>query len=253
MPPTSAVISGARQSEQVRAIEQPLLRRARVRRCRGSCGTRRHVGSRTAKEWTSVFSCVASVRPGAKFTCHVVTGTLRGLFDRRAAAEHDDVGQRDFLPTGQRGVEVRLDLLQRLEHLRQLRRLIDRPILLRCEANARAVRTTALIGSAERRCRRPRGRHQLRHREPRIKDAALQRGDVLLVDQRMIDRRQRILPDLLLRRNFGAEIARRSGPCRDASVCTTPWQTRRQTLAGSRGSVSRSARRSGRLSMTDRS
>ena len=70
----------------------------------------------------------------------------------------------------------------------QLRRLVDLPVLLRREADARAVGAAALVGAAEGRGRRPGGRDQLRHRQAGGEDLRLQRGDVLVVDQRMIRR-----------------------------------------------------------------
>ncbi len=43
---------------------------------------------------------------------------------------------------------------------------------------------------------------------PESRDARLQRSDVLIVDQCVIDGRQRILPDQLLGGHLGAEVAR---------------------------------------------
>jgi hypothetical protein len=60
--------------------------------------------------------------PGRERHLDVLPSILGGLFDRRAPAHDDQVGERDPLPAGLRAVEVRLDLLERLEHLRQLGR-----------------------------------------------------------------------------------------------------------------------------------
>ncbi len=87
---------------------------------------------------------------------HVDAGILRGLFDRGGAAEHDQVGERDFLAEAPSGS------LRASQHRRELRRLVDLPVLLRSQTNARAVRAAALVGAAERRGRRPGGRDQLR-------------------------------------------------------------------------------------------
>ena len=93
---------------------------------------------------------------------HVVAGLLRRLLDGRVAAEHDQVGERHLLlAAGLRVVELLLNPLQGLQHLRQLRRIVDRPILLRREPDARAVGAAALVGAAERRCRRPGRRDEL--------------------------------------------------------------------------------------------
>jgi len=43
-----------------------------------------------------------------------VAGVLRRLLDGRAAAQDDQVGERDLLPPGLRAVEVLLDLLEGL-------------------------------------------------------------------------------------------------------------------------------------------
>ena len=88
----------------------------------------------------------ASRREGNR---HVVPGVLRRLLDGGAAAENDQVGERNLLAAGLRGVELLLDALEGFEHLRQLGRLVDLPILLRREADARPVRPAALVGAAE--------------------------------------------------------------------------------------------------------
>src|SRR5262249_56313149 len=88
------------------------------------------------------------------------------------------------------------------------RGLVPLPVLLRAETDARAVRAAALIGAAERRCRRPGGEDELRHRKARAENLRLQRGDILLVDERMVDGGDRVLPDQSLLRHQRAEIAR---------------------------------------------
>src|SRR3546814_8813687 len=49
--------------------------------------------------------------------------------------------------------------------------------------------------------------HRIDHRKARIGDALLQGGDVAVPDRRVISLGQRILPDQLLLRHLGAEIA----------------------------------------------
>ena len=120
---------------------------------------------------------------------HGVAGILCCLLEACATGQHDQVGEGDLLAARLRAVEFALDALQRLEHLRQLDRLVDFPLLLRREANARTVRTTALVGATEGGRRRPGGRHQLRDRQPRSEDLALEGGNVLFIDQLVIDRR----------------------------------------------------------------
>ena len=66
---------------------------------------------------------------------------------------------------------------------------------------------TALVGASERRCRRPSRRHKLRNRQTRRQDLHLLRGSILVVDQRMIHRRDRVLPDQRFLRHKRAEVA----------------------------------------------
>ena len=58
-------------------------------------------------------------------------GLLRSLLDGGAATEDDQIGERDFLPSRLRGVELLLDSLEGFKHVRQLGRLVYLPILLR--------------------------------------------------------------------------------------------------------------------------
>ena len=112
-----------------------------------------------------------------------------------------------FLPPDCGAVERALDAFESLQHLRQLGRLVDCPILLRREANAGAVRAAALVGAAERGGRRPGGRNQLRDGQTGSQDFALQRGDVRGIDQLVIHRGDRVLPDEFFLGNFRAEVA----------------------------------------------
>ena len=78
-----------------------------------------------------------------------MAGLLRGRLDGCAAAQNDQVGKRNLLPARLRAVEFLLDRLQLLKNLRQFGRLVDFPILLRRQANARAVGPAALVAAAE--------------------------------------------------------------------------------------------------------
>ena len=108
--------------------------------------------------------------------------------------------------------------LELLQHLGQLGRIVDRPILLRREADARAVGAAAHVGAAERGGRSPGRADQLGHGQARGEDLRLQRRDVVRVDQRMVDAPgpgpARSGPRAALRRRGSA----RAGPCRDASA-----------------------------------
>jgi hypothetical protein len=85
---------------------------------------------------------------------------------------------------------------------------LDRPVLLRREADPAAVGAAALVAAAKGRRRRPRGRDELGDAEARREHLRLQRRDVVRVDERMVDLRQRVLPDQLLGGHVGAEVTR---------------------------------------------
>src|SRR6185312_14231067 len=138
---------------------------------------------------------------------HLLAGVLRGFLDRSSAAKNDQVGERDLLAAFGRGVEILLDRLELLERLLEFGRIVDLPVLLRIEANARAVASASLVGAAEGRGRRPGGRNQLGYGETGGEDLRLERRDVRVVDQRMAYGRNRILPDQRLLRDKRAEIA----------------------------------------------
>ncbi len=105
-------------------------------------------------------------------------------------------------------IEVGLDRFQLLQHLRELRRLVDLPVLLRREPDARTVRAAALVGAAERRGRRPGCRDELRDGEARGEDLLLQRDDFRGANRLAAGLRDRVLPDQGLLRHQRAEVAR---------------------------------------------
>src|ERR1700728_3977715 len=76
---------------------------------------------------------------------HVVPGLLGSGLNGCAAAQNNQVGQRDLLSTGLRSVELLLDRLQLLQDLGQYLRLVRFPILLRGETNAGTVRAATLV------------------------------------------------------------------------------------------------------------
>ncbi len=102
-----------------------------------------------------------------------VAGVFGGLLDSGVTAEDDQVGQRDSLVAGLCVVEVFLHALERLQNLGQLLRLVDRPILLRREPDARAVSAATVVGAAERRGRSPGGRGELGDRQSGRQDLVL--------------------------------------------------------------------------------
>src|SRR6185295_287398 len=76
------------------------------------------------------------------------------------------------------------------------------------KADAGAVRAAALVRAAEGGRRRPGRRNQLRDGQARSQDLGLQRGDVFVIDQRVVDGRDRILPEKLFLGDLRSEIAR---------------------------------------------
>ena len=129
-------------------------------------------------------------------------------FHRGAARKHDEVGQRDLLAVLLRGIEFALHRFERCQHLGQFGRLIDGPIFLRREPDARAVGAAAFVAAAEGRGRGPGGAHQLRHAQARGEHTRLECGHVPRIDERMIDRGQRVLPDQGLGGHLLAEVTR---------------------------------------------
>jgi len=152
------------------------------------------------------------VRPARReWNLDVIAGLLCGLLDGSSAAEHDQVGERNLLAALLRAIEVFLDGREALQHLCQLRRIVHLPIFLRGEANTCPIGAAAHVSAAEAGGRGPGGPHQLRHREPRVEHLRLELGDILRVDQLVIDGRKRILPEKFLLRGVSAEVAR-AGP-----------------------------------------
>ncbi len=76
-------------------------------------------------------------------------GFLGSGLDGGAPAQNDHVRERDLLAAGLRAVEALLDFLESLQDLLELGRLVDFPILLRRQADARPVRSTAFVGATE--------------------------------------------------------------------------------------------------------
>ena len=133
---------------------------------------------------------------------------LRCLLHAHTACQHDEVGQRDLLAVSGLQVEFHLDAFECLQHLRQLIGSVDRPVLLRRQADTRAVRAAALVAAAERRRRRPRRGDQLGHGQSRGRHLALQRSDVGRIDGCVVGIGQRVLPDQFFLGHFRTQVAR---------------------------------------------
>ena len=130
------------------------------------------------------------MRPGVKGTVTSWPAFFAACSTPAQPARTIRSASETFLPPDWALIERALDAFQRLEHLGQLGRLVDFPILLRSQANARAVRAAALVGAAERGRRRPGGGNQLRDGQTGRQDLALQGGDVLRIDQFVIRPRE---------------------------------------------------------------
>ncbi len=162
-------------------------------------------------------------------------------------AEDDEVGKRHLL-AAERPSESPSSFWSTVA---SSSRLVDLPVLLRRETNACAVGAAALVGAAEGRGRGPRGRDQLRHRQAGCENLRLEVGDILVIDQLVIDGRDRVLPDQRFLRHELAEITRPSGPCRDACSLNHARAKASANWSGSRRSGARSFRRPGRSAARD--
>jgi hypothetical protein len=111
------------------------------------------------------------------------------------------------LPSVAPSLKVGLDASRVCSARAKALRVIDRPVLLRRQANARAVGAAAHVAGAEAGCRRPGGAHQLAGGQAGGQDALLEFGDVVVVDQRVVDRGHRVLPAQHLLGHLIAEIA----------------------------------------------
>jgi hypothetical protein len=148
------------------------------------------------------------VRPGVKGTVTLWPAFFAACSTPAQPARTIRSASETFLPPDCVAVEFALNTFERLQHFRQLLRLVDFPVLLRRQADTGAVRAATLVGAAEGGRRRPGGRNQLRDGQARSQDLALEGGNVLLINQLVIDRGDGVLPDELFGRDFRAEIAR---------------------------------------------
>ena len=100
--------------------------------------------------------------PGVNGTVDGVAGLPRRLLDRRRRRRGRS-GRRARPSCRRPGAALNAAWMPSsvVQHLGELRRLVDLPVLLRREADARAVGAAALVGAAEGRGRGPGGRDQL--------------------------------------------------------------------------------------------
>ena len=138
---------------------------------------------------------------------HVVARVLGGFLDPGGTGQHDQVSDRDFFVPRLRVVEVCADRFQHAKHFGQLIGFVHRPVFLRCQTDARAICTAALVGPAEGRGRAPSGGHQFLNAQPRLQHFGFQRCHICVIDQRMRHGGDRVLPDQLFAGNVLAQIA----------------------------------------------
>ena len=120
---------------------------------------------------------------------------FRSRLNGRAAGEDDQVGKRDLLAACLGFVEPGLDCFKLRKHLGQFGGLVHFPVLLRSEADARAVGAAALVTAAEAVSRGPCCADQLGNRQTRCEDFCLEGFCVLVIDEFVIDGGNGVLPD----------------------------------------------------------
>src|SRR4029077_4961975 len=108
-----------------------------------------------------------------------------------------------FLPS----IELRLDRFELAEHRRQFRGVVCCPVLLRSKADTGSVGSAALVNAPETGSRSPGRGDELRDGQPGGENLRLQGFDVLVIDQLMVDSRNRGLPDQHFRRYQWAKVA----------------------------------------------
>src|SRR5690606_27949799 len=133
--------------------------------------------------------------PRSEGHLHRHTGRLGSFLDGQVAGQHDHIGDA--------GAGVGGDLLVYRQHLGQARRLIALPVLLRREADARAIGAATLVRVAEGPRAVPGGADPLGNRQTAGGDARLDRGDVVVAAAG----RHRVLPDQVFGRYVRADIA----------------------------------------------
>lgn len=143
---------------------------------------------------------------GSEGDVNVDTSTLGSLLNTGSTGEDDKIGNRDALAVALRVVEFLLDTLELAEDLGELRGVVDLPVLHGSETDARAVGTTALVAATESRGRGPGSGDELGGAKASVKNGLLERGGIIVVDDGVVERRDGVLPEEVLRRNFRAEV-----------------------------------------------
>src|SRR5690606_1110713 len=103
-------------------------------------------------------------------------------------------------------LQARLDAFEHLEHFLQARRFVAFPVLLRGQANARAVGAATVVRAAEGASAVPRGGDQFGYTQAAVEQGLLQLGN-FLVAQGVVDARYRVLPAQVFLRHVRAQVA----------------------------------------------
>ena len=186
---------GRGQAQQLGAIEQQFLRRHGVILLEPVAVS---IGDRLQRlEGLRVCHCIGGVAT-ARCEGHldvVARGPGRFL-DTQVAGQHDHIGNTGSAGSG--------DGLQHTQHSRQTLGFVAGPILLRRQADARPIGTAAHVGAPESTRAIPGGGHAVGNAEATGPDLRLHRTDIVVGPPR----RHRILPDQILARHLGPEVAR---------------------------------------------
>src|SRR4029077_8720590 len=167
---------------------------------------------------TSVCSCEASMRPGAKGTFTLWPAFFAACSTPAPPARTIRSASEIFLPPEAAPLNsfwmpssfcrtfaswAGWLTSQSFCGARRMRAQLAPPRL----AEPRKVAAAALVGAPKRGRRRPGGGNQLRDRQSGSQHFALERGDVLIVDQLVVDRGNRVLPEELFLRHFRSQVA----------------------------------------------
>ncbi len=125
-----------------------------------------------------------------------VSGFTGGVLHGGVTAEDDEVGEGDAFFTALGVIEFRLDLLIGGESFGELSWFIDGPVFLGCESDTGAVGAAAFITAAEGGGGGPGGGDELLVGDAGLEDGGLEFLGVFVGDQRVIDGRDGILPEL---------------------------------------------------------
>ena len=114
------------------------------------------------------------MRPGVNGTVDVAPASLAAFSIAATPPSTIRSASETFLPPVCAALNAFWIVFELAEHLGELRRLVDLPVLLRREADARAVGAAALVGAAEGRGRGPGRRDQFGDRQAGGEDLRLQ-------------------------------------------------------------------------------